>query len=164
MDINKRKILWGCGCFIVVAGCFFALLLGLLFWLLFPSQQLDMKNPTHKQLIEDNIGFQFPPSVKWKKGKFQPYPFDYDITCLFTLPERDIDVMFPPEKLVWHENDQIMLSELARRWLSKATLKDFKAARVDYTKDKNRSHGVLEIAIGNSGQPEVEVFVFYFSI
>ena len=167
MTITKRKILWGCGCSIMVLGCLIVFLLGLLFWVLYPSYQLDPKNPAHKEFMEDHIGFQFPASAKWKKGVVHSFPFDYAMTCLFTLPKKDINKMFPPEKIVWHEDDQTMLSVLDKKWLSEDTLKNFKIATFEYRdyNDNNRPHGNLEIIIGNnplqSDDEEVEVLVSF---
>jgi hypothetical protein len=103
----------------------------------------NMHDPEHREEIKQCFGLQFPESAEFEKSVFSRW-LDADFHCVFTLPKKDIDLMFPPEKMVsyenvpfghppekvtWHENVNAMLPQWSKKWLEGKNLSHFKVLK-----------------------------------
>ena len=94
-----------------------------------------VKNNMHdlefRQRIEKWLGVEFPPSAEWERSEYRAW-LDAIFQCVFTLPQKDVDVMFPPENVTWRENDRDSLSLWQTKdWLKGKKLDHFKVMEYD---------------------------------
>ena len=126
MKITKRKIILGClgitalGCCLFVAFVF--IVVGTMEW--DPPIKINMDDPESRQRIEKWLDLEFPASAEWERSEYRAW-LDADYRCIFTLPQKDVDVMFPPETVTWRENDYDGLLR-AKDWLKGKNLDHFK--------------------------------------
>jgi hypothetical protein len=85
----------------------------------------NMHEPEHREKIQQMFGLQFPESAEFEKSEYSTW-LEADFHCVFTLPKKDIDLMFPPEKVTWHENDHALLPQWSEKWLEGKNLSHFK--------------------------------------
>ena len=85
----------------------------------------NMHDPEFRQEIEEWLDLKFPESVQWEKSELRIWQ-DRIFNCVFTLPKKDLDLLVPPEKGEWRENDHDMLTQWADDWLKKKKLDHFK--------------------------------------
>ena len=145
MSINQRKILLillGClGAVVILYGAYMAFDMyfrACLNWdTVFTN---NMHEPEFRKEIEGLLEFQFPASAEFEKSEYRAW-LDATFHCVFTLPKKDLDLMFPPEKMVsyenvphgqppekvtWHENDHTMLPQWSKEWLKGKNLDHFR--------------------------------------
>jgi hypothetical protein len=90
----------------------------------------NMDDPEFRRQIEGWLNLKFPESVQWEKSELRPW-LEWDFQCVFTLPKKDIDLLIPPEKGEWHENDHDMLPHWSEEWLKGKNIDRFKTMRYE---------------------------------
>ena len=141
----KHKILWGCLGTMVLCFCLYqVMLIFLLCYAMFTTRQYEdfMHEPELRERIESLVYLKFPDSVKWGNSKYTTRWLDHDFNCDFTLPKKDIDIMFPSDKVTWQENNLDMLPSWSKDWLKEKKLDHFKVA-------KYRPTGTIFIVVDN---------------
>ena len=139
------------------------------------------KNNMHEQefreQIEKWIDLQFPPSAEFEKSEYNAW-LDADFQCLFTLPRKDIDIMFPPEKTIlsyyysnedlppnevtWHENDHDMLPYYSKDWLERKKLDHFKVIQYS-TRSRCNVTVVIENPAETDENQRIWVYICFFT-
>jgi len=144
MTINKEKIILGCFGLVVIICCgFFAVCFYFFSTMSWDTVYKDnMHDPEFRGKIEKWIDFEFPDSVEWEKSEYRVWQ-DAIFNCLFTLPKRDIDLMFPPERVVWHENDHDILSQWSKEWLKGKKLDHFKIMK--FKQETQHRYGTIVV-------------------
>jgi len=89
----------------------------------------NMHDPDFRQDIEKWLDLKFPESAQWEKSRYDVWQ-DASFICVFTLPKKDIDLLVPPEKGEWHENEPYFLQS-PEKWLKGKNIDRFKAMRYE---------------------------------
>ena len=150
MKITTPKIIVGCLGTVALCGCLgYALYVVFLLHAIFKIHLYEdaMHEPELRESVERLIYLEFPASVEWGKSKYTRQFLDHDFNCDFTLPKKDIDLMFPPDKVTWQENNLDMLPQWSKDWLKEKNLDHFKVAEY-------RPTGSIVIVVDNP--PEID--------
>ena len=163
MKITKQKIILGCLGITALSCClFFAfvfIVVSTMEW--DPPIKINMHDPESRQGIEKWLGVDFPPSVEWERTEYRAW-LDAIFQCVFTLPQKDVDVMFPPETTTWCENDHDSLSLWQTKdWLKGKKLDHFKV--MDYDPESG-SHAtvIVENPPGINENQRVWVYIICY--
>ena len=147
MKITKRKILLGCLGMIVLSCClYFVLAIIIVYTTEWDTVVKDnMHDPEFRQGVEKWLDIEFPASVEWEGSEYRVWQ-DQIFHCVFTLLQKDVDVMFPPENTAWCENDHDMLNHHSvgdwRAWLKGKNMDHFKIMEFS---PKPKSHGIVVV-------------------
>ena len=87
----------------------------------------NMHDPEFREGIEKRLDLKFPESAQWEKSRYNVWQ-EAHFECVFTLPKKDIDLLVPPKKGEWHENEQSFL-HLSKTWLKGKNLDRFQTIR-----------------------------------
>jgi len=166
MKITKRTIILGCLGITALSCCLFVAFVFYVVSTMKWGTELknNMHDPEFRQGIEKWLGVVFPPSAEWERSEYHAW-LDADFQCVFTLPQKDVDVMFPPENVTWHENDYDMLNRHPvadwRAWLKGKKLDHFKVMRYE---PESGSHPmvVVENPPGINENERVWVYIVCF--
>ena len=147
MKITKRKILIGCFgsvflfcCFILTVEIFFYdIIVDTISW--DTVVRNCMHDPEFRKNIEVGLNIKFPDSADWGKSEYCVWQ-DAMFHCDLTLPKKDVDMMFPPNKVTWHENDHGMLPQWSKKWLKGKKLEHFKAIKYE---PKRKLHATVVV-------------------
>jgi len=162
MIITKRKILLGCLGVVILCCCFYFVVAVII--VSTTSWDTVVKNPMHdpefREGMEKLLDIEFPASAEWGKSEYRVWQ-DAIFNCVFTLPKRDIDIMFPPNEVTWHENDRDMLPQWSKDWLKGKKLDHF---NVMECKPKERLFVtvVVDNPPGISGDQRVWVYINFW--
>ena len=132
---NRRKtIIKIIGCCLGVAFLGFCVFLAIMMYIAATTPwgtllKDNMDDPEFRQEIEQWLDLKFPESAQWEKSEYFAWT-DTFFVCVFTLPKKDIELMFPPEKGEWHENRRDFL-HLPDKWLKGKNLNRFQAMRYE---------------------------------
>ena len=85
----------------------------------------NMDDPEFRRQIEGWLNLKFPDSAQWEKSALRPW-LEWRFHGVFTLPKKDIELMFPSEKGEWRENEHDMLPYQSEDWLKNKNLDHFK--------------------------------------
>ena len=137
---NKQKIiirsLIGCAGIVFLGFCVCVYIAGTTPWDTVVKNNMD--DPEFRQGIEKWLDLEFPESVQWEKSELRIWQ-DSIFNCVFTLPKKDLDLLVPPEKGEWHENDHDLLTQWSDDWLKKKKLDHFKVLEYE-PKDKTKCY------------------------
>ena len=163
MTINKRKIILGCLGIVALCCCaWFAFVVYLVSTMSWDTVvRNNMHDAEFRGKIEKWIGFEFPDSAEWEKSEYRVWQ-DADFDCVFTLPRKDIDLMFPPEKVTWQENDHAMLPRSWKEWLKEKKLDHFKVMKYKLEPQKRYVTVVVENPPGTDENQRVWVYLSFF--
>ena len=136
MKIIKRKIVLGCSCSIILFCCiiltveifFYDTIADAISWDTVVKNCMD--DPGFRKKIEELLALDFPASAEWGKSEYRVWQ-DAMFHCDLTLPKKDVDMMLPPNKVTWYENDHNMLPQWSKKWLKGKKLEHFKVIKYE---------------------------------
>ena len=162
MTITKRKILLGCLGLVVLVCCgFFAFFLYCVStFQLDPPVEHDIRDPKFRAEIKKWFDLEFPDSVEWEKSEYRVWQ-DPDFDCVFTLPQKDFYLMFPPELGSWQENNHDMLPYTSKEWLKGKALDHFKVMKYE-PKPRHSVTVVVDNPPGADENQRVWVYIHAF--
>jgi hypothetical protein len=130
MKITKRRIILGCFGLIALCCCLFlayvVFLVSTMEWSTVVRN--NMHDPEFRKEIEKWLDLEFPASAKWEESEYRVWQ-DPILHCVFTLPKKDVDLMFSTKNVIWHENDRDKLPQWSDNWLKEKNLDHFKVMK-----------------------------------
>jgi hypothetical protein len=90
----------------------------------------NMHDPKFRKAIEEWLDLEFPASAQWEESEYRAWQ-EIRFHCVFTLPKKDVDLMFSQESITWYENDHDHLPQWSDTWLKKKKLEHFKVMKYE---------------------------------
>ena len=162
MTTQRKTILKKIGCCLGIAFLGFCIFLAIMIYIAATTPwgtllKDNMDDPEFRQKIEKWLDLKFPESAQWEKSEYSVWT-DTFFVCVFTLPKKDIELMFPPEKGEWHENDQYISYDI-KKWLKGKNLDRFQ--EMHYELDERSGVSVAyEAPVEADENQRVWVYIF----
>lgn len=118
----------------------------------------NMGDEQFRKGIEEWLGLTFPDSVEWEKSEYDGW-LDASFQCLLTVPQNEVDGMFPPDESKWQENSRELLPPCFDDWLKGKSLESFKVFQGSI---KSSGNAILTVAVDNPPDAEGDQRVWVY--